>query len=683
MSALIVICTLLFDLVRLRRPTEAARRTAFLHVASPLVAAALTGFWVVPVLTSYEYFVTRPFTTVIVTREMIAWFALAVVGAICWLRRPTAAFGPYIAACAVLGVVLSLSASAAPRWLPFQANRFSPTLYFLCSVPIAFLIVTVIESLRSWTFRVMPAAEAFWRRRRLSLMLVLWLIPIAVFSVLSLRPRLNFFYQYRSALAFYPARVSNDPALLAQAPPDSVSQLPASLKETLPADLDNIELFELLEKEHQNDAAIVASATQTLANVLEFARSHNDGRFLVEIPAQYRADAAAFDARAMNSYLGAQGNQTLTVVFREASPNSIFMFPQVGALSFNPDNFGFSSVLGDDIDFAKQPLARHLDRARLLGVRYLVINSEQMKQRLAKEPAIGQRYDFNSWTVFQLADPPPATIRPLNYRPALLVSSFSVKGRRSNESGYIRFAEEQFADDWFDVLLARAPSTNLDEIGTSRELDQFGALILDSYDCEQCDIVYRQLKDFATRKPLILLARDTILFNRIRYSIDEFPQAVIIEPPSGNEDGGWLENFGASRHYGDSVARQQWQKIRAVLESHKIPIQPATVSGDLASSSINIRYGGQPDSTDGVPVLISVTYNPRWYAEGGERIYPANPMFMLMFAQRDAHLVFRRGRIDRAAAWLSLFTLVGLLVYLTPFARRGLKRSRPLSDFDA
>jgi len=414
-----------------------------------------------------------------------------------------------------------------------------------------------------------------------------------------------------------------------------------------------------------------------LEDVLGFAREHRDGRYLVEIPDQFGPNQGAFDSRALNSYLGAQGNETLTVVFREASANSLFMYPQVNALSSNPDNFGFSSVLADDMDFTEQPLAKHLERVRFLGGRYLVINSPKMRLRLAQEPSVALRQDFGVWSVFELTGETPPPVRPLPYRPALLVSDFTLKGRRNDEYDFIRFAEEQFADGWFDVLLARAPDTDLDKLGSLADLNQFAAIILDSYHCTKCDFVYRQFHDFAQTRPLILMMSDDRLFNRIRYAIDDFPLAYVIERTKG-DDGTWLDNSGAMHRYNSSAIRTQWAQIRDILEHHKLPAEAAAVSGSVGQDAIQINFGGPSDSrpAQNVPVLISTTYHPNWQSRSGAPIYAVSPMFMLTFVHQPERIVFARRWPDYFGVWASVFTFVGLFGFIGAHYLRRLTGAR-------
>ncbi|MFL6332852.1 MAG: hypothetical protein ACJ754_05840 [Pyrinomonadaceae bacterium] len=669
MAVIVIASTLFFDLLHYRRLSlktayerSDVRGLLLTHVLSPLVSAGLTLFWVVPMLGTYEYFVTRPFTLVIFTSDMAVWFVLAGLGVACWLYQPTPAMKPYLMACCALAVILLTAATFAPRWLPLQANRFSPTLYFLLSVLVAYLVSTVYERTKQWLFQRFPRRKPLAARVATFVWGGILLGGMVNYYFVSQTPNVKFFYKYQAMLACYPSpeAAAVSPAVQAPTPPGP-PVLPEPLREKKPADLTSDDLIETLKREHPDDEASINAAAATLNGVLSFAREHRDGRYLVEIPAQYRTDAASFDGRALNSYLGAQGNETLTVVYREASPNSVFMFPQVGALSFNPDNFGFSSILGDDIDFSEQPTSKHLERVRFLGGRYLVINSQQMKDRLAQEPAVGARYDYGKWSIFELREAPPPAARVLPYRPALLVSEFTVKGRRQNERNYIRYAEEQFADGWFDVLLVRAPTTKLDQLGTQTELNQFGAIILDTYDCVKCDIVYRQLKDFAQHRPLILLMRDATLFNRIRYALDDFPMARIVEREPDDAPGAWLDNLGATRRYGSRPVRREWAEIRRILQENKTPTEAVTVSGEFEEDSIRLSIDAATTfSESGVPVLIATTYHPNWQADNAQTVYAADPMFMLTFARKPVRLTFARRWSDRLGVCASACTLLGL-----------------------
>jgi hypothetical protein len=388
--------------------------------------------------------------------------------------------------------------------------------------------------------------------------------------------------------------------------------------------------------------------------VLEFGRSHRDGRFMVEVP-PFSAPEVALDGRAINSYLGARGNETLSVVFREASPNSLFFNPQVNALSAFPDSFGISSVLADDLDFFEQPFARHMNRARFMGVKYVVALSPWIKDRISREGGVENRFDFGEWSVFALRGDPTPRASALSYRPALVVSGFSLKQRRRNELDFTRLAEEQFADGWFDVLLARSPESKLDRMGS---LAPFGALILNSYECDDEAKCLVRLREFAAERPLILLPGEGPLFRRIKESIADFPHAVLIERDAEGP-GPWLAPSAPGFRYNGSGVRRLWEAVRRVLDENRTPVnEAADISFTNRVDQTLIQAAPSKTPGGSVPVLINTTFHPDWRRTDGETIYPVTPFNMLTFTDKALELQYGRRWYESAALWLSALALV-------------------------
>jgi hypothetical protein len=398
-----------------------------------------------------------------------------------------------------------------------------------------------------------------------------------------------------------------------------------------------------------------------IAPILDFAKGRRDGRYLVEVPPQ-RETRAQFDGRAINAYLAAQGNETLSVAYHEASVNSLFFLPVVNTLSAAPYHFGISSVLGDDLDFMSQPVSKRLELARMIGARCIIIHTPQIKFRLAQEPAIGLRHDFGEWSVFELKESPPPHTRVLPYRPALVVSDFTVKERRRNESSFIRWAEEQFADGWFDVLLARAPEKEIDRLPN---LDGFGALVLDTYDCGDCDRAFERLREFAGKRLLIALASDAALFQRINAARSEFTRLEIIERQK-EAPGERVNSSFPTYHYNSTQIRRQWAAIRRALDQNKIPtFAPEAVPVEVGKNSIKLAraVNGAGGAVDPAPILVATTFHPKWSRADGGMLYAATPFYMLTFADCPVTLTFSRRWYDWAALWVSAITFVGLACF--------------------
>lgn len=611
---------------------DRSRHRLFALIVSPVLAVGLTFFWLAPLIHSAEFFVPRPMSeplSRLLLPTTLGFYGLAVLGAVIWWRKPTPATRPFLLGCLLLAAVTILSASVAPRWLPVQPVRFLSTLMFLLTVPAGYAVAAawqaavamVREKQQSGQLSSIEPLDLPWLNRPVMVCLVLLLALSTVISFRVVKER----------------------------------------------------TFYLTDGSDQNYEAI--------RGVLEFARQHNDGRYLVgaadfngEVTSDY-----AIDSRTLAALLGAQGNETLSTAFREASVHSLFTDPLIGAISDFTNNFGISATLGEDRDFQDQPLAGHLERARLLGVKYVVVASSKTKDRLMRETTFSNRRDFGIWAVFTLPRDPEPQVRSLAYRPALVVSDFSVKLRRSDEYDYVRFAEEQFTSGWFDVLLARSPERKIDRL---RNLERFGALILDTYECQDEEQAYRKLRDYAQRRALILLSSEDSLFRRIQARISEFPGARIIERrPEPN--GVWLNSDTPRLRLGTSEIRRTWREIQKVLNETKVPVSAfssssgagkgGAVSGEIARNHVRIDPGqaASPELANGIPVLISMTYHPNWRRQDGEEVYAATPFQTLTFVTGPATITYGRTAFDKAGLWGSIVTLVLLCgLAVIPFCRR-------------
>jgi len=611
-AAVLTAATLTSDLFHYWRETDrprrsAERRTLIAHAAIPLLAACFVLFWVVPVLGQYEYFVTKPYVIEagqLVTPYLWAWYVLAAAGSILWLRNPTRQARAYLAACLVLALAAAGATIIAPRWFPLQAPRFLSTLNFLLTLPVGRLAAAGFRRLAALL------GEMNNRSRGLSLKRARYttataLALLVVFILASPSPR------WGQARAFYGEAQQGE-----------------------------------------------------MRDLLTFAGAHRGGRYLVEVinPILTPAYAdASFDARSLNAYLGSQGNETLTAVFHEDSPNALVMLPAVNALSNYPDSFGVSSALADDLDFAAQPLSKHIERARLLGVRYVVSRTPAMKEKLAGESSLGARHDFGWWSIFELRDEPPPRARVLPYRPALVVGAFTLKLRRSNEWSFARLVEEQFADGWFDVLLARSPEVKIDRL---HNLEQFGALIITAWDYDDEGRAYAILKQFAQDKELILLSDGSELFKRISSSRADFPKLEIVER-ANTGPGEPMDALQPTRHYRNNPVRQAWESIRLALDKNKAPVDGsvATVVCELRGDKISLVPSPELAGA-ALPILVSNTFHPNWKRDDGEATYAATPFYTLTFAGGPVTLNYGRAWYESLAAWFSAGTLTLLCVYL-------------------
>jgi hypothetical protein len=632
-AAVLILTTVVCDLVRWRNTAgmeqrSLERRRLISHILSPLLGGSLTLFWLAPMLSEYRYFVTRPYvveTQSLISPGLAVWFAIALIGSVIWVRgdqkrRQVAALHmwPYLAACTILAMAVIFAAIFAPSWFPLQTPRFLATLTFLLTVPVGFALAAAFRLLARLVGEISSKNPTITlKRTRYTVGVTAVIFLIIVLSA----PDLGWSY------AFYPK-----------------------------------------------------GQRTSIDDVLDFARQHRDGRYLVEVINPKIGSVwteASFDARAINSYLGSQGNETISGVFHEASPNALFTLPLVNAFSNYPDSFGVSSMLADDLDFVAQPLSEQIKRAQFLGVKYLVIRTPAMKERVSKEITSTIRHDIGWWAVFELPSQSASKIQALPYKPALVLSSFTVKARRRNEMSFIRLAEEQFADNWFEVLLARSPESRIDRLA---DLDKFGALILDSYDYSDEEIAFQRLREFAKTRALICLSSDNPLFRRIEAARAEIPLLEIVERRP-EERGEIIEALKPTYHYGSSSIRQQWKTIRGILERNKIATGsgPSDVEDEIGQNTIRLA---NKTNSNAVPILIATTFHPNWSRNDGGAIYAATPFYMLTFLEHPISINYQRTVLDRLGIWLSGIGFVVLcLAVVVPSAARLKDSSRLASRY--
>jgi len=633
-----------------------SRRRLLALIVTPLLAVGLTLFWMAPLIRSAEFFVTRPMSeplSRLLLPTTLGFYGLAILGAVIWRRKPTSATRPFLLGCLLLAVVTVFSNSVAPTWLPVQPLRFLSTLMFLLTIPAGYAVAA------AW-----QAAVALVREKQQSAEL-----PAAG----------------EDACAPGTSAERHDLPWLNR---------PVMICLVLVLAISMVVSFRVVKEPTSYRTDGSDPNYEAIRGVLEFGRQHSDGRYLVatadfngEVTSDY-----AIDGRTLAALLGAQGNETLSTAFRESSAHSLFTDPLIGAISDFTNNFGISATLGEDWDFQEQPLAGHLERARLLGVKYVVVASSRTKDRLMRESTFSNRRDFGAWAVFTLPRDPEPQVRPLAYRPALVVSDFSVKLRRSDECNYLRFAEEQFTGGWFEVLLARSPERKIDRL---QNLEQFGALILDTYERQDEEQAYRKLRDYAQRRALILLSSEDSLFQRIRARISEFPGARIIErKPEPN--GVWLNSDMPRLRLGASEIRRTWREIQKVLNETKAPVnvfsspgdagKGVAVSGEIARNQVRIETGRAvpPELANGIPVLISMTYHPNWRRQDGEAIYAATPFQTLTFVTGSATITYGRTAFDKAGLWGSIATLILLCsMAVIPFRRGRETATQPTKGSDS
>ncbi len=627
-AGMFITITIIYDLWQLRSAKNAenrkqTRQSLTGHFISPAIAGCLTLFWLAPVFATREYLITQPSSIPLgemISPALLIWYVLAGAGIILWLRRRrSATMGIYLAACVALTAIIFLSGILTPRWFPMNTGRMFATLNFLLAVPVGLtlafifsevarqlginlLVSQMSEKLGVRVYQPNEKSDTSITPQSISLGLKSWqligIIFVLIFGIVIIFKGIK---PASFQLAFYPS--------------------------------ENREAIDPL---------------------LNYAKEHKNGRYLVEIP-PFMDIAAGHEGRAINNFLPMQGNEVLTLFFREASPSIVFFSPIVDRFSVQADPSGISSVLSDAIDFANQPASLHIQQARLMGVRYLVIRSPWARNILQGQTDIKSRRDFGLWSIYELKGDPVQPVRVLDYKPALVVSDLNLKGRRHNTLDFVRLVEEQISSGYFEVMLARSPEKKLDKLNFEKG---FGALIVDTYNYDDEQSAFERLREFAQNRQLILLENDNTLFRRIQIEIADFPNVEIINrlPEDAGE---WLKPGAPSRSYETSQIRQIWRQIQTTLDRNKISAGNDTVSnvtGKLDQNRLSINTS--ESFSEAIPVAVNMTYHPNWQRNDGAAIYPTTPFFMLTFVHEPIELNFARRTSDWIGVIISAATFL-------------------------
>jgi hypothetical protein len=143
-------------------------------LAAVLAAVLLTLFWLAPMFSEYEYFVTRP-NPVNLGRYFspVLWgyCVVAIIGAAIWRKTPSPGMWPYLGGCGLLAMALFFSSTVVPEWFPLQAPRLLAILILLLAVPVGYALAAAFRGLA----RLLGAApgdgaemvmSTSWQRRK-------------------------------------------------------------------------------------------------------------------------------------------------------------------------------------------------------------------------------------------------------------------------------------------------------------------------------------------------------------------------------------------------------------------------------------------------------------------------------------------------------------------------------------
>jgi hypothetical protein len=343
----------------------------------------------------------------------------------------------------------------------------------------------------------------------------------------------------------------------------------------------------------------------------------------------------------IDSKLGLAGVPTITHIIRESAPNGLFLTPVRNTFSTREEMAGVRSYIGRNKDFLAQPMELKLERAKAIGIRYLVVSDPKYNRILSTSTQVTKIASFEPRTVYQINGyQPKVTI--LDTLPTLAITPLNFKVRSGNEYNFTTLNERLFMENAYpDIVIARSPDIKIDNI-TDETLSKFSSLILTEYNYTNIDKAFEKINKFSQTKPVFAIQNDDLLYLKI---------------------------------YNESLANK---KIRTYLDPTKKQRRTVSVNNDLKSMFEIIKQNNISSVQAGVtPYYIRQTYYPWWLRKDGQPLYAATPMYTLTFSDPTDQLYFATPfavKLGYSITILMLSLIVIAEVSNTIRKRRGLRK---------
>ena len=150
-------------------------------LAAVLACLLLTAFWTEPVLSTYRYFATVPFSPPLrelTSRVIILWLFVGAYGSYLLSLNRSIASRMYVIALLLLGVLCGLGVYTRVVFLPFQTARMVSALLLLLSLPAAKVLSALLHGALEKFREVLPLS---WTKRSTSVGASLAVLTIGLF----------------------------------------------------------------------------------------------------------------------------------------------------------------------------------------------------------------------------------------------------------------------------------------------------------------------------------------------------------------------------------------------------------------------------------------------------------------------------------------------------------------------
>jgi hypothetical protein len=350
----------------------------------------------------------------------------------------------------------------------------------------------------------------------------------------------------------------------------------------------------------------------------------------------------------VDGWIGKKEGMTIFSNLRESSISSIFLGPARNIISSDWELWGTVSYIAQDRLFINPNLRTALDRLRYLGVNNIVSLSQEMRKWLAQSLRLQSEFAITNAEIFSFKEP-VLQAEILKYEPVLLFVPTSFREREMHDADYVRFQEELFNQNTFDIIGVRAENDYLDD---APDLSKFKFAIVSEYKYKDEDRAYEALITYVENGGrLLLLDSKDPLFLRLK-DVRKVYQSITV-----------------FKKHATPAGTYPFKDAISFLKQHKTPTEGAGSVELVESENKKEIVFGRSLSRE-YPVLIKRSYFPAWKREDGGQVYLASPTYTFTFASDSFVIDFKKTWTVYAGQSLFFITIL-VTVFILLSKRRG------------
>lgn len=338
----------------------------------------------------------------------------------------------------------------------------------------------------------------------------------------------------------------------------------------------------------------------------------------------------------IDAKLGLMGIPTITHIIRESAPSGLFLTPTRNTFSAVFEMAGVRTYIGKMESFTRQPIEDRINRARGVGVRYIIATDPEVTGALSTSTQASFIAKVGPRHLYEIKNFEPK-ISVLENLPTLTFTNLNFKVRPPEEMSFTMLNEQALLRNAYPyIYFARDNDRNIDEIPL-QELRNFGSLFLIEYTYKNVDRALDTLRQYATDRKIYVVKNKSTLYNKLK-ELSYTNKNIVIYEEDGKDE----------RTEAERIVSQVFESIK-----------------------------NNPVKAEGVyPYYIRQTYFPWWKRTDGGSLYPISPFYTLTFFSEpktdtdiESTLVFKTGKSVYTGGTVTVLVLCAILYF--EFRRRS------------